>query len=293
MNTIGKILVILNLVFALVVGGFLVVDYATRTNWKDAFDKLSAEMKTAGANASVSGDTLTDLNKQVRRMEADLATEKQKLVDYQQLAKAKEDSLKLALDEEKDRTKDADLNYNKALAEKDRLKDEVKNLAATIASREKTILAMQDDNKRLRTEAIANENIAKSMQERNENLLGQIQDMTRKLARLESGGGDSPLGRDPNAANPPTTFVKGRVGKVGGGQNKNYVEITVGSDHGLAKHHTLEVYRLTPRPEYLGMIRIVDVTPRGAVAQLVRTGVGGPKTLQEGDIVASSLSNNP
>ncbi|MCI0641304.1 MAG: hypothetical protein L0Y72_08585 [Gemmataceae bacterium] len=292
MNTIGKILVILNLVFALVVGGFLVVDFATRTNWKKAYDDLSAEMKVAGVNTTVSGDTLTDLNKQVKQALADLAAEKQKLVDFQQLAKAKEESLQLMGLEKDQAAKDADLNYQKALGEKERLKDEVKNLAATIASREKTILAMQDDNKRLRTEAIANENIAKSMQERNENLLGQLQDMTRKLARLETGGGESPVGRDPSAANPPTTFVKGRIGKVGG-DKKDLVEITVGSDHGLAKHHTLEVYRLSPRPEYLGMIRIVDVTPHGAVARLVRTRVGGPKTLQEGDIVASSLSNNP
>ena len=42
MNTIGKILVVLNLVFALVVGGFLVIDFATRTNWKTAYESLKS-----------------------------------------------------------------------------------------------------------------------------------------------------------------------------------------------------------------------------------------------------------
>ena len=47
MNTIGKTLVILNLVFALVVGGFLVIDFATRNNWKTAYEALKREMDVA------------------------------------------------------------------------------------------------------------------------------------------------------------------------------------------------------------------------------------------------------
>ena len=48
MNTIGKILVVLNLVFALLVGGFLVIDFATRSNWKKEYEKLQSEMVVAG-----------------------------------------------------------------------------------------------------------------------------------------------------------------------------------------------------------------------------------------------------
>ena len=50
MNTVGKILVILNFVFALVVGGFLAIDFATRTNWHKAYKALETEVKTQNAS---------------------------------------------------------------------------------------------------------------------------------------------------------------------------------------------------------------------------------------------------
>src|SRR5436305_15256077 len=43
MTVVGKILVFLNLVFSLVVGGFAVVDYAARTHWAKAFDDVKAQ----------------------------------------------------------------------------------------------------------------------------------------------------------------------------------------------------------------------------------------------------------
>src|SRR4051812_26731486 len=45
MNTIGKILVILNFLFAIIVGVFLVIDVGLRTQWKDAYFALEREMK--------------------------------------------------------------------------------------------------------------------------------------------------------------------------------------------------------------------------------------------------------
>ena len=43
MTVVGKILVFLNLVFSLVVGGFAVLDYAARTNWARSYDDLKAQ----------------------------------------------------------------------------------------------------------------------------------------------------------------------------------------------------------------------------------------------------------
>jgi hypothetical protein len=45
------------------------------------------------------------------------------------------------------------------------------------------------------------------------------------------------------------------------------VTISIGSDAGLRKGHTLEVYRLKPEPKYLGSVRILSVTPIAAVAK--------------------------
>lgn len=292
MNTIGKILVILNLVFALVVGGFLVIDFATRTNWKRSYESLKQEWLVAEANYKVSIKTLADLTNEIKRKSADLETLKQELADKEKAAKAREDSLALQLQEANDRAKDADLNYQKALAEKERLKEEIKGLAATVASREQTIASLQKESQRLRTEAIANENVAKAMQSRNENLLAQIQELHRKEALRDAGvGSDAVVARNPNAPNPPSKYVKGKIDVVDTKGSDTIVQISLGTDHGVNKNNTLEVFRLSPRPEYLGMIRIVDADPHKSVGKLMPA-YGGKKVLQQGDTVASTLSVN-
>ena len=42
MTVLGKILVFVNLVFSLVTAGLIVMVFTTRTNWNDAFKKLTA-----------------------------------------------------------------------------------------------------------------------------------------------------------------------------------------------------------------------------------------------------------
>lgn len=292
MNTIGKILVILNLIFALVVGGFLVIDFATRTNWKISYEKLRSEMEVALTSTKISGRSLQDLVTQVKRAEAEKEELKLKLVDQETVAKAQLESQKRLTDDATDKAKDADLNAQKSIAERDRLKEEVKGLNLTVQNRDTAILGLQDSVKKFRTEAIAQENIAKAMQARNENLLARLQDLERKIALNEAGVGNSGgLTRDPNAPNPPTAYIKGKIDKVDP-QDRTLVQISIGTDQGLSKNHTLEVYRLNPQPAYLGMIRIVDAKEHVAVGKLVRnanSGKSGP--LLEGDIVASSLNN--
>jgi hypothetical protein len=64
------------------------------------------------------------------------------------------------------------------------------------------------------------------------------------------------------------------------------VTIDIGSDAGLAKGQTLEVYRLEPKAKYLGTIRIVEVGPKVAVGQPVGKLLD---TLKAGDRLASQL----
>jgi len=287
MNIIGKILVILNLVFALVVGGFLVIDFATRSNWKNAYESLKREMEVAKTNTNISGKTLQDLVTQIKRAEAEKEELKQKLVEHQLVADAKLKNQQLAIDDANQRIKDADLNAERASAEKERLQVEVKGLAATVQNRDATILDLQNDNRKYRTEAISQKNTADAMQKRNESLLEQNQDTLRKLQLRDVIGSDSVLVRDPNAPNPPPTDMHGKVDKIDT-RDRTLVQISLGSDQGLKLHHTLEVFRMNPQPQYLGMIRIEDVREHSAVGKLIRNSISGTHALQVGDIVATS-----
>ena len=84
--------------------------------------------------------------------------------------------------------------------------------------------------------------------------------------------------------NPPPEDIEGRV--------KNYdsrnqlLTLNVGSDQGLAKGNTLDIFRTLPEPDYLGTIQIMDVRPNEAVAKpLGRLS----KSPQAGDRVSSNI----
>src|SRR5262249_60847375 len=80
--------------------------------------------------------------------------------------------------------------------------------------------------------------------------------------------------------------VMGEVKRVDWSNRR--IEITVGSDDGLVPGHELFVYRVKPRPEYLGKMAIVAVDPDQAVGKVVGNTYQGKK-IKEGDIVSSTI----
>jgi hypothetical protein len=102
----------------------------------------------------------------------------------------------------------------------------------------------------------------------------------------ESGGGNIQIDRDPLRPNPPSEQVDGKVEKVDG----DIVLINVGSDNGLNKGNTLDVYRREPEAKYLGMIRIMEARPTQSVARLIKnTAPGSAAKLLPGDLVTSKV----
>jgi hypothetical protein len=107
---------------------------------------------------------------------------------------------------------------------------------------------------------------------------------TKKL--IEKSPPDIGDSKDPNYNNPPATSVEGSIESV----EKGLVKINLGTDQGVKKDHTLEVYRLKPQVKYLGRIRIIEADARHSVARLIaQPGVPTP-TLMPGDEVASKLN---
>jgi hypothetical protein len=84
---------------------------------------------------------------------------------------------------------------------------------------------------------------------------------------------------------PPPEDVKGRVKAVDAANG--LVHISIGSDAGLLKGHTLQVFRTEPKAQYLGQIRIVEVGPQEAVGKIVSPQY--KKLVQKDDIVASRI----
>lgn len=85
--------------------------------------------------------------------------------------------------------------------------------------------------------------------------------------------------------NPPKENVEGMVKQVDAATG--LVTISIGSDAGLQKGHTLEVFRLNPA-KYLGTLTVVEVQPTTAVGRVK----GVKDAVQAGDRVASRLIGN-
>ncbi len=113
-------------------------------------------------------------------------------------------------------------------------------------------------------------------------------DFWKGVQRRRAGRGDSSFPVSPPGAadrkNPPPDGIEGEVEKVDA--RSQYLTVNVGTNKGLAKDHTLEVYRLQPKPTYLGTIRILDVRAEQAVALPVGRPLG---PIQQGDKVASKV----
>jgi hypothetical protein len=284
----GKMLVILNLVAAVLVAGFLLFDFATRTNWKQAWEKAQEQTDAARANTSAE-------KKKSRQLQAKLTlatTERDKYKD--DLAKAKKEYDKKIQGQvtENDDAKNAATKSNKvsevSTAEAERMQHEIKLRRDEVAERDKTIRTLQEQYKRYVARAVAAENSVNTLKSRLNALLSQVETLGKQLARAQAGGGGQTVVKNANAKNPPSVFVRGSV--TGIVRDKGLVEVSIGSDDGVNENHTLEVYRLKPKPEYLGTIRILDSHHHKAVGRLLKSPAGmRHSAIVKGDEVASKI----
>jgi hypothetical protein len=287
MNTVGKILVILNFLFAVIVGAFLVADVATRNQWKEKYFELLKEAnmstKSRDVTVAVTGNVVRDY----KDLQIELEQSHQKLKDQEVAAKAMKVTLQVDIADRDNKLKDADLSLKQALAAKQRLTDEIAVLNSAIKDRESTIVQLQASVKVFRQQAQNFESIARTRQIQNENLLEQLRDVTRALALKDSGvSPERMVVRNPNDPNPPAFKIDGKIEKVEG----TLVQLTLGTDHGLQENNTLDVYRLQPNPQYLGMVRIVDARHHTSVGRLIPSGSGASKLQpREGDLVTSKF----
>src|SRR6516164_8591973 len=287
MNTVGKILVILNFLFAVIVGAFLVADVATRNQWKEKYFELLKEANLSTKSRDVTMAVTGNVVRDYKDLQLELEQTYQKLKDQEEAAKAMKVNLQVDIADRDNKLKDADLSLKQALAAKQRLTDEIALLNSAIKDREGTIVQLQTSVKTFRQQAQNFESIARTRQIQNEHLLEQLRDVTRALALKESGvSPERMVVRNPNDPNPPAFKIDGKIEKVEG----TLVQLSLGTDHGLQENNTLDVYRLQPNPQYLGMVRIVDARHHTSVGRLIPSGSGASKLQpREGDLVTSKF----
>jgi hypothetical protein len=283
MNIVGKILVILNLVFAVAVGGFIIVHTATSTNWRREYEAAKKELDIARRSYDTMAETTGKDVALVRKYQGERDNARREIVKLQEDLADLEAARKAQVAEHDRQATQANLRSQELLTEATRLREEVKAQLDIIKQRDDVIVKERADVVKFRNAAVAEENSRKALEDRLQQMLARVNELTGALQKATTGQTSDTAVK--GKANPPATYLEGKIDQIAR-EDPNLVQLSVGSDKGLARNHTLEVYRIDP-PGYLGLVRIVDVQPHTAIGRREKAS-GGP--LRVGDTVASTLS---
>lgn len=282
MTFVGKILVILIMAFSLVFLGVSTVVFTTATNWKTVTEKQKGDMQKLQTQ-------LASAKEQAKIAQTQLETatkDHQKAVAEKETRIADLDRQVKSATEEAQRAQTslgvAQANAKTALEDAAARKAQIDILNATIAKAQeqanqfsKQNLELTDQVRILEREKATAEQNAKDLRAFKAKSLAMLAKMGVAREKVESS----------EESHVPEK-VDGKVVKLN--SSGRSMELSIGSDDGLAISQELNIFRTTPRPEYIGKVRVVAVYPDTAVAEVIGNTVNGKKIL-EGDIVSSTF----
>ena len=286
MTAVGKILVFLNLVFSLVVGAFVIMIYLARTHWVAEYNGLAKRTRFSEASArTYQAEALKarqDAADEIGKVRTELQTVQQ------DLAAANTANTQLRDDLSKLQKKSTQQNAlaTKSGTEAEKRQEDVAKLLETLGKERKTNNELVKKNAELTNEATVATIERRTIQDQNGRLEAQLQSMAKDMARMRASGGSTTTARA-GGKNPPPENIEGLVKNT---DASGLMTITIGSDAGLTKGHTLELFRLNPsaptQSKYLGTVRILEADAHQAVAQPIGRLSAPPR---RGDRVASRI----
>jgi len=282
MTHVGKILVVAIMAFSLVFLGTSTVVFMTSKNWKQETEKQKAEvgkvkksLTEAQAQVDAAKKELTDaqsqaatatkqLNDRIRALEDQNKRDLEQITDVREKLTKAQESAKSALEEAgAKREETALLRTQKSAVEKQANEFKLRQAELTDKIREL-------------------ERVLETATRNNSDLREKVAKFT---TLLQKNGLPTDITQIKGVESPPP--VQGQIKRVDATNRR--VEMSIGSDDGLVVGHELNIFRLLPRPEFVGKIEIVAVDPDQAVGRVVgKTNQG--KKIKEGDIVSSSIN---
>jgi hypothetical protein len=285
MTFVGKILVVVIMVFALFFLAVSTVVFSTSKSWKDETERLktsitganglNAKLKAANDEAAVRKSQLdaaqaeltktTDaFNARIKTLNQALDARQKELTEQRTIVETAQETSKTALAQAEARTKETELLHTQLLAvtkQSDEYKIQQNDLNDQIRIQQRQLETAKKNNDDLKERVL----LLSSVVRRN-----GLSDDIRQIKGVASA--------------PPD--VEGQVTRVDARNER--LEISIGSDDGLVVGHELQVFRTKPTPEYIGHIRVIAVEPDQAVGKVIGNTLHGKK-IQEGDIVAPKI----
>jgi hypothetical protein len=281
MTFVGKILVIVIMAFSLLFLGISTVTFVTSKNWvaatkaeKDKVDDLKKKLNDAQAESEAAKKGLDDAK-----------------ASFDTLAKGFESKISLL----EEQNKQDQVQYTAASGQLAVANQNAKSsLDEVEAKRQETLLLRQQKsavekqaNEFKLHQAELNDKI-RELERQLEAATKNNTDLRERVAKfsvlLREHGLSDDISQIKGLESPPP--VMGEVKRVD--PTNRRLEITIGSDDGLVVGHELYLFRLSPRPEYLGKVKIQTVDPDQAVVRVIGNTFQGKK-IREGDIVSSTI----
>ncbi len=286
MTPVGKILVFVNLVFSLFVGAMGLMVFTADTNKNAEIVKVQREREVLKA----SNTTYQEENKSLQ--ESTSSSVKEKEVEISKIKTDLEDSKRVKDDLDKKyneamkKLNEKDIVLQTAVAESSRRQEQNAQMSEILKAEVKRNSEISKELEQTRAKEISERISAQTFRSTNERLEVQLREMAKDFERAKTGGSSALAQSNKASKNPPPDNIEGMV-KVA--DASGLIKISIGSDAGLTKGHTLEVFRLSAvatQSKYLGTVRILEVTPNEAVAQPVKPLSDKPIA---GDRVASRI----
>jgi len=294
MTAFGKLLIFMNLVFAVVTGALIVFVFTTRANWVGAYRHAEGQAKAAEAaykaeKAAHENDikqkdaSAKELEAQVTRLNSQVATAQGEAQSARDLA-AKQENV----------NRTANTDSQRLQAELNQIRDERAALDKEKTALRERVIAVQKERDKQVEIAVTEGLRARNMEQKANNLLRQVEELTVRNRELEtnvSAGSGTGAGANPpsildGSIKPPPKGVRGRVTGVGN-TGTALAQIDIGSDSGLSVGNVLIVFR---GMEYLGDLTLTTVNAKIAVGKFApnkKTSV-----IQKDDQVATSLGGS-
>jgi myosin heavy subunit len=281
MTFVGKILVITIMAFALVFLALSTVVFTTSKNWMVATKAEKGKVE--------------DVKKKLNDAKAASDASKKALEDLKALCDQEKKTAENSLASQADQIKQ---NLTQIQTARGQLAVAQQTAKSAIEEAE----AKRNETLQLRTQLTGVEKQANEYKLNQAELNDKIRDLTRALETatknnatlretvaqfseaLKKNGLSDDVSQYKALASPPP--VTGEIKRID--PTNRYMEMTIGADDGLVVGHELYLYRVTPRPEYLGKVKIISVDPDQAVAKVVGNTYMGKK-IKEGDIVSSTI----
>ena len=280
MTTLGKVLAILNLVLSIFVGALIVMSYVARTNWHGAYENLNKQFKIASDDRQAYLDDTVKLKDSLTKAEQEATKANQEKEEAARRHESAVAALNQRLNDENKRSNSIQGSLAGMTAELERRQREVNYLGGLLAQRDDQLKTYEKAAEDARDQKVQFEMQAHSEHQRNQRLLQQLEDQTKRIQRLEHTGEGSVA----QVSNPPQADLNGLITKTD--PQSGLVTLDIGSDAGLIKGNTLEVFRLSPEPKYLGTLEILAVRPNESVGKQI-----GPyrSQLHIGDRVSTNI----